>query len=166
MLSSVFPERAVQHRCRGARDSASQLALSGARCISPHAPPEPNRLALANTHGANHGIDGHRKTLLAILLVAASCGAVLAQNQSINELRRMFEYDQNAPLDVKELGVINRKGVQIHDITYASPKSGRVTAYLVDENSLLNLAAFVVVMALRRERECIVHLAVWLSRRA
>ena len=40
-------------------------------------------------------------------------------------------YDQNAPLDVIEVGVINRSGVRIHDITYASPKSGRVTAYLV-----------------------------------
>ncbi len=72
-----------------------------------------------------------RRIFWSLLLVAASCEAALAQNQSINELRRMFEYDQNAPLDVKELGVINRKGVQIHDITYASPKSGRVTAYLV-----------------------------------
>src|SRR5258706_15138148 len=72
-----------------------------------------------------------RRILWLLLLVAAACAAALAQNQSINELRRLFEYDQNAPLDVKELSVINRKGVQIHDITYASPKSGRVTAYLI-----------------------------------
>jgi dienelactone hydrolase len=76
-------------------------------------------------------LTGIRRIFWLLLLVGASCEAAPAQNQSINELRRMFEYDQKAPLDVKELGVINRKGVQIHDITYASPKSGRVTAYLV-----------------------------------
>ncbi len=66
-----------------------------------------------------------------LLVVAASCEVVVAQNQSINDLRRIFDYDQNAPLDVKEAGVINRTGVRIHDINYASPKGGRVTAYLV-----------------------------------
>lgn len=72
-----------------------------------------------------------RRILWLVLLVAATCEAAPAQNQSINELRRLFDYDQNAPLDVKEVGVISRNGVRIHDITYASPKSGRVTAYLV-----------------------------------
>src|SRR5258708_18963929 len=76
-------------------------------------------------------LTGITRTFWLLLLVAASCEAALAQNQSINTLRRMFEYDQNAPLDIREVGVLNRNGVQIHDITYASPKSGRVTAYLV-----------------------------------
>lgn len=66
-----------------------------------------------------------------LLLVAAACEAALAQNKSVDELRRMFDYDQKAPLDIKEVNVINRDGVRIHDITYASPKGGRVTAYLV-----------------------------------
>lgn len=66
-----------------------------------------------------------------LFLVAVSYEAVFAQNQSINELRRTFDYDQNAPLDVREVSVINRNGVRIHDITYDSPKSGRTTAYLV-----------------------------------
>lgn len=66
-----------------------------------------------------------------LLLVAASCEAAFAQNQSIQELRQMFDYNQKSPLDVTEVGVINRNGVRIHDITYASPKNGRVTAYLV-----------------------------------
>lgn len=66
-----------------------------------------------------------------LILVVASCEVVFAQSESINELRRLFDYDQNAPLDVKEVAVINRNGVSIHDITYASPKGGRITAYLV-----------------------------------
>jgi dienelactone hydrolase len=59
------------------------------------------------------------------------CETVVAQNQSNRELQRLFEYDQNAPLDVKEVGIIDRNDVRIHDITYVSPKGGRVTAYLV-----------------------------------
>ena len=66
-----------------------------------------------------------------LLLVVVSCQTVFAQKQSIDELRRLFEYDQKAPLDVREVAVINRDAIRIHDITYASPKSGRVTAYLV-----------------------------------
>jgi len=73
-----------------------------------------------------------RRIFWSLLLVAAACEVVLAQNPpAINELRRLFDYDQKAPLDIKEVGVLNRDGVQIHDLTYASPKSGRVTAYLV-----------------------------------
>jgi len=75
-------------------------------------------------------LDNMKKICL-VLLVAVCCHATFAQRQSIDELRRMFDYDQNAPLDIKEVSVINRNGVRIHDITYASPKSGRVTAYLV-----------------------------------
>jgi dienelactone hydrolase len=72
-----------------------------------------------------------KRAFLLLLLVAAFCEAVLGQDQSINDLRRMFDYDENAPLDVREVGAINRNGVRVHDITYASPKGGRITAYLV-----------------------------------
>jgi dienelactone hydrolase len=47
------------------------------------------------------------------------------------ELLKHFEYDQKAPLDVQEVGVEHRGSVTIHDISYASPKGGRVPAYLV-----------------------------------
>lgn len=43
----------------------------------------------------------------------------------------MFDYDRSLPLDVKEIGVEDRNGVRIHDVSYQSPKRGRVTAYLV-----------------------------------
>jgi len=42
-----------------------------------------------------------------------------------------FDYDANAPLDVQEAGVEHRGSVTVHDISYASPKGGRVPAYLV-----------------------------------
>lgn len=47
------------------------------------------------------------------------------------DLLRHFDYDQKAPLDLQETGVDNRGSVAIHDISYASPKGGRVPAYLV-----------------------------------
>jgi len=42
-----------------------------------------------------------------------------------------FDYDQKAPIDVQEVGVEHRGDVSVHDISYASPKGGRVPAYLV-----------------------------------
>jgi cephalosporin-C deacetylase-like acetyl esterase len=72
------------------------------------------------------------RIIFALLLLAlASCETVFAQHTSINELRRMFDYDRKMSLDVKEVGVIERNGIRVHDITYISPKGGRVTAYLV-----------------------------------
>jgi len=44
---------------------------------------------------------------------------------------RNFDYDQKSPLDVQDVGVEHRGDVAIHDISYASPKGGRVPAYLV-----------------------------------
>jgi cephalosporin-C deacetylase-like acetyl esterase len=72
-----------------------------------------------------------RRILWLVLLVVATSGPAFPQSESIEVSRRMFDYDESAPLDIKEVGVINRTGVRVHDITYASPKSGRVTAYLV-----------------------------------
>jgi dienelactone hydrolase len=66
-----------------------------------------------------------------LILISFNCLSAYAQNPSLDELRRFFDYDNTKPLDVKEVGTINRNGIRIHDITYASPKSGRVTAYLV-----------------------------------
>lgn len=72
-----------------------------------------------------------RNLFIVLVLVVTSCGIVFAQAKPIGELRQMFDYDRNMPLDVKEIGVEDRNGASIHDISYASPKGGRVTAYLV-----------------------------------
>jgi len=61
-----------------------------------------------------------------ILLIAAL--PLVAQDA---DLLRHFDYDQSAALDLQEAGVEHRGGVTIHDISYASPKGGRVPAYLV-----------------------------------
>ena len=50
--------------------------------------------------------------------------------QEADVLRR-FDYDHEASIDVREVGVEQRGDVAVHDISYASPKGGRVPAYLV-----------------------------------
>jgi dienelactone hydrolase len=67
-----------------------------------------------------------RLTLIFTLLISAS--PLLAQDA---DLLRRFDYDKKGQLDVKEIGVERRGNVAVHDISYASPKGGRVPAYLV-----------------------------------
>ncbi|PYS78869.1 MAG: hypothetical protein DMF66_04750 [Acidobacteria bacterium] len=47
------------------------------------------------------------------------------------ELVRQFDYDRASPLDVREAGREKRDGVTVIDLSYASPRGGRVPAYLV-----------------------------------
>jgi cephalosporin-C deacetylase-like acetyl esterase len=72
-----------------------------------------------------------KRIFYASLVIALLCGTVAAQSEDFSKLWRMFDYDRNIPLEVKEVGIENRDGIQVHDISYASPKGGRVTAYLV-----------------------------------
>ena len=64
------------------------------------------------------------------LLPAALLIATSAVAQEADTLRR-FDYDKNALLAVIEAGQERRGPAVIHDVSYASPKGGRVPAYLV-----------------------------------
>lgn len=57
--------------------------------------------------------------------------AVTLPHTSYSDLVRHFDYDRSAPLEVKEISVVAREGAKVHDLTYASPRGGRVPAYLV-----------------------------------
>lgn len=63
------------------------------------------------------------RTLLALLQFTPA----LAQ-QSQEQLLRHWEYDKTAPLNLKQLGVQDRDGVKVYDITYESPVGDRGTA--------------------------------------
>jgi dienelactone hydrolase len=67
------------------------------------------------------------RILWTVILLTATL-PLLAQDA---DLVRHFDYDQKAALDMQEAGVEHRGSVTIHDISYASPKGGRVPAYLV-----------------------------------
>lgn len=66
------------------------------------------------------------RSLLGVFLLIAL--QLLAQDP---ESAKRLDYDHNAPLDVKEVSVEKWGKVWVHDISYASPKGGRVPAYLV-----------------------------------
>ena len=53
------------------------------------------------------------------------------QRADLEGVARIFDYDNKAPLDLQEKSVEQRNGVQLHDVSFASPKGGRVSAYLV-----------------------------------
>jgi dienelactone hydrolase len=67
-----------------------------------------------------------RKSVAAILFLSAT--PLFAQELSPSHA---FDYDSKAPLNIQEAGVEHRGNVAIHDISYESPKGGRVPAYLV-----------------------------------
>ena len=62
---------------------------------------------------------------------AAFAPLACAQTKPAEDPSALFSYDAKAPLDIQETAVENKGGVALHSITYASPKAGRVTAYLV-----------------------------------
>jgi dienelactone hydrolase len=67
-----------------------------------------------------------RLSLIFILLITVS--PLFAQDA---DLVRRFDYDRAVSLDLKETGLERRGEITIHDVSYASPKGGRVPAYLV-----------------------------------
>jgi dienelactone hydrolase len=54
-----------------------------------------------------------------------------AQSAELENVARIFDYDSKASLDLQEKSVEKRNGVELHDLSFASPKGGRVSAYLV-----------------------------------
>src|SRR5215470_19003729 len=68
---------------------------------------------------------------LAAILVAISTSSTPISQAQTPTGPTSLEYDRTAPVDLQEVGVTKRGDVEVHDISYASPKGGRVTAYLV-----------------------------------
>ena len=61
---------------------------------------------------------------------AASAVADLSR-ADYQTLVRLFDYDQQAPLDVEEQTVHDIGGAKVYQLSYASPRGGRVPGYLV-----------------------------------
>jgi dienelactone hydrolase len=74
-----------------------------------------------------------RITLLLTFVLACSAAAFgqAAAAPTFEELARQFDYDATRPLDVREVGRERRRGATVVDLSYASPRGGRVPAYLV-----------------------------------
>ena len=73
----------------------------------------------------------YRQFVLKLAAIAVCClFPVAAGAASYEQLRHLYDYNPQAPLDLKESGVSTRDGIQVHEITYASPMGGRVPASL------------------------------------
>ena len=66
-----------------------------------------------------------------VLLVGISFLSFVDSFAQDPDLVRHFDYDQKAPLAIKQIGIQRRATATVYDITYASPKGGVVPAYLV-----------------------------------
>ena len=64
-----------------------------------------------------------------LFIVSFMIGSIAAAQDA--DVVHRLHYGRKAPLDVRETGVEQHGGVAVHDISYASPKGGRVPAYLV-----------------------------------
>ena len=64
------------------------------------------------------------------LFIASLMISSIAASQDADSAHRL-DYDRKAPLDIREAGIEQKGGITVHDISYASPKGGRVPAYLV-----------------------------------
>ncbi|MBC7929649.1 MAG: hypothetical protein H7Z38_03685 [Rubrivivax sp.] len=60
-----------------------------------------------------------------------SATAFAQEKPRYEDLVREFDYDRKSPLDVRETGRQKRDGATVVDLSYASPRGGRVPAYLV-----------------------------------
>lgn len=105
-----------------------------------------------------------RNLFVALFLVLNSWGTAFAQVKPIGELRQMFNYAQNLPLDIKEGGVEDKGGVSVRDISFASPKGGRVTAYLVVPAGKGKFAGVIFMHARPGSRTTFLHEALSLAK--
>jgi dienelactone hydrolase len=71
-----------------------------------------------------------RHLSLITLLCVAIFAPVRAQEQNTNAAH-LFDYDAKQPLDIQDKVIERTSDFEIHDLTYASPKGGRVPAFLV-----------------------------------
>jgi len=73
------------------------------------------------------------KRIICLLICAFSActSAVKESSPLLEDLVHQFDYDSKAPTDVREIGRQDNGGVTIIDMSYASPRGGRVPAYLV-----------------------------------
>jgi cephalosporin-C deacetylase-like acetyl esterase len=76
-------------------------------------------------------LEMNTKVCILLLLTIIFSQVTHAQSPSFQDLKRLFDYDQKAAVDMKEISSYVVGGAKVHDITYASPKGGRVTAFLI-----------------------------------
>lgn len=77
-----------------------------------------------------------KRITIGAAIIMACCVFAQAQEErsekpSILERAKLFAYDPKAPLDLTESSVETVEGVKVKQLTFASPRGGRVPAFLV-----------------------------------
>jgi dienelactone hydrolase len=70
------------------------------------------------------------RLLMSSTLLACNSGTTTAAPPTA-EILRLFDYDAKAPLDVQVVSTQKERALTVQEITYASPKGGRVPATLI-----------------------------------
>ncbi len=102
--------------------------------------------------------------LLGFLLLTGCGGTRTAEPHT--PARGIFDYDHSAPLLLRDRGLIN-KGypIEIHDVSYASPRGGRVPGYLVVPPVRGRRAAVIFMHGSGGSRDQFLLPAVWMAAR-
>jgi dienelactone hydrolase len=74
-----------------------------------------------------------------------------ASNDFFETNRQLFEYDQEVSLDIQEVSSRIEDGLSVIEITYASPKGGRVPATLIVPQETGPLAGLVMMRSMELE---------------
>jgi dienelactone hydrolase len=78
-----------------------------------------------------------------LFVLAFGGGTAVAQVKSLPDLAKLYEYARKAPLDVREISVVERDGVKIHQLSFSGNGRGRVPAQLVVPGTRGRFAAVV-----------------------
>jgi len=100
--------------------------------------------------------------VLGVALLAAGCGG----GKPAATQPALFRYDRSAPLGFRDRGQVNRGyPIQVRDVSYASPRGGRVTAYLVVPPGKGPFPAVIYLHGSGEDRTRLVVPAAWLAAR-
>ncbi len=66
-----------------------------------------------------------------LITLMAACAGLLAA-ADLAQMSKPFEYSRSSPVDLEQKPAYERGQVRVLDITYASPRGGRVTGFLVE----------------------------------
>jgi uncharacterized protein len=100
--------------------------------------------------------------VLAVAVLAAGCGG----DKAAATKPSLFSYDRSAPLGFRDRGPVNHGyPIQVRDVSYTSPRGGRVTAYLVVPPGKGPFPAVLYLHGSREDRTRLVVPAAWLAAR-
>jgi dienelactone hydrolase len=100
---------------------------------------------------------------LAVALLAAGCGG---GGKAVATHPSPFGYDRSAPLGFRDRGPVNHGyPIQVRDVSYASPRGGRVSAYLVVPPGKGPFPAVLYLHGSGEDRTRLVVPAAWLAAR-